>query len=83
MDAATAPPSCTPVAHLRLALLRTVIALMQRATQALAPLAELLPRFPALQHHLDAAAAQGLEGRTLEDALPLLDERLWSGADTD
>ncbi len=81
MDASTTAPASTPATHLRLALLRTVIAVIQRATQVLAPLGELLPRFPALQVHLDAAAAQGLEGRTLEEALPLLDERLWSGDD--
>lgn len=81
MDASTATPSSTPVAHLRLALLRAVLSLMQRATQGIAPLPELLQRFPALQHHLDVAAALGLEGRTLEEALPVLDERLWSGHD--
>ena len=79
MDASTTLPSSAPAAHLRLALLRTAIALMQRATLLLAPLGALLQRFPVLQHHLDAAAALGLEGRTLEEALPLLDERLWSG----
>lgn len=81
MDASTATPSSTPAAHLRLALLRAVLSLMQRATQGLAPLPELLQRFPALQHHLDVAAALGLEGRTLEEALPVLDARLWSGDD--
>lgn len=81
MDAATAPASTTPAAHLRLALLRSVIALMQRATLLLAPLGELLQRFPALQHHMDAAAALGLEGRTLEEALPLLHQRLWAAGD--
>lgn len=81
MDASTTTPASTPATHLRLALLRAVIALTQRATQVLAPLGELLPRFPALQPHLDTAAALGLEGRTLEEALPVLDERLWSGAD--
>lgn len=81
MDASTAPPTRAPAAHLRLALLRAAIALLQQATQVLEPLGELLARFPELQRQLDAAAAQGLEGRTLDEALPLLDERLWSGDD--
>lgn len=81
MDATTPTPSSSPVAHLRLALLRAALSLLQRATLELAPLPELLQRFPALQHHLDAAAALGLEGRTLDEALPILDERLWGGLD--
>lgn len=83
MDAAAAAPpqapTLTPAAHLRLALLRCVLALVLRASRRLAPLPELLPRFPALQPWLDAAATSGLEGCTLEAAIQALDERLGQG----
>jgi hypothetical protein len=86
MDAATLsnPPlaAAVPTAarHLRLALLRSVLALLLRATRVLAPLEELLARFPGVHVHLDAAAAAGLEGCTLELAIARLDDRLWPAA---
>lgn len=62
--------------HLRLWRLRCVLWLLQRATRTVAPFDDLLARFPALQAHVDAAAASGLEGLTLDTALARLDERL-------
>ena len=87
MDAAPVSLLCEPPAadrrddvsaaqHLRLWLLRSALALMQRASVALAPLDELLNRFAALRTQVDAAATSGLEGLTLEAALVQLDERL-------
>ncbi|MCW7541379.1 ATP-binding protein [Aquabacterium sp. A7-Y] len=71
------PAHTAPTSQLRLALLRCTLSLLQRATRLLAPLDELLARFPGLQVHVDAAATSGLDGLTLEAAVARLDERLW------
>lgn len=81
MDAAAVDTAASPLLHLRLALLRATLSLLRRGTRLLAPLDALLARFPALQHQLDTAAALGLQERTLDEAVALLDERLWSAAD--
>ena len=81
MDAAS--PTLSPAAHLRLALLRAELSLLLRATRSIAPLDELMARFPGLSACLDRAAAVGLEGCTLELAITRLDERLWTTAATD
>jgi hypothetical protein len=66
----------TAAEHLHRWLLRAALALMRRATAVLAPLDELLGRYPALRPHVDAAALAGLDGLTLDAALIRLDARL-------
>jgi hypothetical protein len=62
--------------HLRRWRLRAALALLRRACAVLAPLDELLARFPPLRAHVDAAALAGLDGLTLDAGLARLDEGL-------
>lgn len=62
--------------HFRLWLLRSVLALVERATQVSGSLDDLLARHPVLQSTIDEAAQSGLDGLTLHDALTQLDDRL-------
>ncbi len=62
--------------HFRLWLLRSVLALIERATQAGGSLDDLLARHPTLRLCIDEAAHSGLDGLTLHDALMQLDDRL-------
>ena len=62
--------------HFRLWLLRSVLALIERATPVSGSLDDLLARHPVLQSYIDEAAHCGLDGLTLHDALTQLDDRL-------
>ena len=62
--------------HFRLWLLRSVLALIERATPVSGSLDDLLARHPVLQSYIDEAAHSGLDGLTLHDALTQLDDRL-------
>jgi hypothetical protein len=65
-----------PAEHFRLWLLRSMLALIHRATSGARSLDDLLARHPALRNTIDEAAQSGLDGLTLQDALAQLDERL-------
>ena len=62
--------------HFRLWLLRSVLALIERATPVSGSLDDLLARHPVLQSYIDEAAHSGLDGLTLHDALTQIDDRL-------
>ncbi len=80
------PAACGAAEHFRLWLLRSALALIERATPLAGSLQELLLRHPVLRDHIDEAAQLGLDGLTLPDALTQLDDRLGrfaAGADAD
>ncbi len=84
-DRPSNPPRAAPSApdageHFRLWLLRSALALVERATLAAGTLDDLMQRHPALRAYVDEAARSGLDGLTLADALARLDGRLGLGA---
>ena len=66
----------TAAGHFRLWLLRSTLALIERATCVAGSLDVLLERQPVLRSYVDEAARSGLDGLTLPDAIAQLDERL-------
>ena len=70
------PPMHSATGHFRLWLLRSTLALVERAACVAASLDVLQQRHPVLRGYVDEAAHSGLDGLTLPDAIAHLDDRL-------